>query len=164
MGSDAYPSSGNGYKSYGNGNCTWYAFYRAQEILGECPTALTPSALGSGDAFSWWNAHDKFAGYSTDYTKPKPGAIIVWGGTVPGHVAIVEEVGSDYIVLTESSYGGVWYYNNAPKFNDPIVYNYYGKQNSSYWGSVKCKISNIQNYAQYGEGDYIGFTGYIYLV
>jgi len=90
-------ASGNPYPSTSstdsNGNCTWYAWGRAREILGYGPS------LSRGNAGTWYNYSDGFARGQT----PKLGAIICWGGT-PGHVAVVEEISGNAIHITEASY------------------------------------------------------------
>lgn len=76
------------------GNCTWYAFGRAYEIV----PSKYPS-LSTGGASAWYGYTAD--GYSRGST-PKLGAIACWSD----HVAVVEAINSDgTIVLSESSYG-----------------------------------------------------------
>lgn len=145
------------------GNCTWYAWGRAHEILGKNP-------VFTGDAKEWWKYKSSYAGYSSDITKAKPGAIIVWGTSGysgPGHVAVVEEVLSDgSIVISESSYGGLWYTNRGyrnDKLGAGVVYNYYiSEPNQTYWGTAKYTPSALAAKKD-GAGANMGFVGYIYL-
>lgn len=90
------------YFPYDSGNCTWYVYGRAYEILGYAPGF-------NGNAVNFVNYCDNFNGYSTSRYSAKPGAVIVWKGNTYGHVAIVEAVNGDTITISESSYGGVWY-------------------------------------------------------
>lgn len=77
------------------GNCTWYAWGRAYEILGSKPQ------LSTGNAGDWYyyNSSNEIYGYSPN--APKVGAIACW----ENHVAVVEKVNSDgTIMVSESSY------------------------------------------------------------
>lgn len=77
------------------GNCTWYAWGRAYEILGSKPQ------LSTGNAGDWYyyNSSNEIYGYSSN--APKVGAIACW----ENHVAVVEKVNSDgTIMISESSY------------------------------------------------------------
>ena len=77
-------------------NCTGYAWGRAYELLKAKPK------LAKTDARTWYNA---FEGYSRGKV-PALGAIACWGGTKYGHVAVVESIGPDYIMCSQSNYGG----------------------------------------------------------
>lgn len=64
-----------GYGMVGNGgNCTCYAFGRAYEVLG------TEPKLSHGDAGGWYsyNVSYGYYSYSSDISKPVPGAVVVW--------------------------------------------------------------------------------------
>lgn len=73
-----------------SGNCTWYAWGRAYEILGYRPSLPTCYAGG------WWSANKSYSSGST----PKLGAIACWSN----HVAVVEAINGNTIVVSESSY------------------------------------------------------------
>ena len=77
-------------------NCVGYAWGRAYELLNAKPK------LAKTDARTWYNA---FEGYSRGQV-PALGAIACWGGTKYGHVAVVESIGPDYIMCSQSNYGG----------------------------------------------------------
>ena len=77
-------------------DCTGYAWGRAYELLNAKPK------LAKTDARTWYNA---FEGYSRGKV-PALGAIACWGGTRYGHVAVVESIGPDYIMCSQSNYGG----------------------------------------------------------
>ncbi|AWW26059.1 CHAP domain-containing protein [Acetobacterium sp. KB-1] len=89
---------------YGMPNCTAYAFGRAYEILGTAPN------LHMGNANSWW-ADNQSNGYYPSGSTPKLGAVICWGGSSDGHVAIVEAINGDTVTLSESTYSGVYFQN-----------------------------------------------------
>ena len=96
------------------GNCTWYAFGRAYEILGTKPD------LGRGDAGQWWGFNkQKYdsgrGGYSYGWT-PKLGAIACWSAPGNyGHVAIVENIDSNGVIsLSESNIPGL---SSRPRFS-----------------------------------------------
>lgn len=79
------------------GNCTWYAFGRAYEVLGKNPGFDQIS--GNANAwYGWASSH----GYTVSQT-PRAGSIICWGGTY-GHVAFVEKVSGSSVTFTESNY------------------------------------------------------------
>ncbi|MCR5656368.1 MAG: RICIN domain-containing protein [Butyrivibrio sp.] len=86
----------NPYDSFGKkGNCTWYAWGRAYEILKQ-----RPSGLGTGNANVWYSKSTYPKGSS-----PKLGAIMCWNYGTYGHVAVVEAIGNDgTITYSESSY------------------------------------------------------------
>ena len=76
-------------------NCTWYAYGRFGEILGERPK------LPTGNAGTWY---DKCKNYKKG-KEPKLGAVMVWkypGGGY-GHVAVVEKIDKNGDVLTSGS-------------------------------------------------------------
>ena len=89
---------------YGLPNCTAYAFGRAYEILGTVPN------LAMGNANSWW-AYNQSTGYYPSGSTPKLGAVICWGGSSDGHVAIVEAINGDTVTLSESTYSGIYFQN-----------------------------------------------------
>ena len=77
------------------GNCTWYAWGRAYEILGSRPQ------LSTGNAGDWYTYNKKNNFYAYSDGTPQAGAIACW----ENHVAVVEKVNSDgTIMISESSY------------------------------------------------------------
>ncbi|MBQ3329739.1 MAG: CHAP domain-containing protein [Ruminococcus sp.] len=111
-----YYSSDNIFyaSDYGMPNCTCYAWGRAYEINGEKP------ALSPYDACTWYdyNAENGFYDYGEE---PKEGAIACWayadGG--PGHVAVVEDVEDDTVLLSNSAYSGDEFYMDTVPADDP---------------------------------------------
>ena len=99
---------------YGMPNCTCYAWGRAYEIRGEEPQ------LSPYDACTWYdyNAENGFYDYGDT---PRQGAIACWayadGG--PGHVAVVEEVDGDMVLLSNSAYSGTEFYMDTVSADDP---------------------------------------------
>ena len=96
-----YYSSNPFYKSgYGLPNCTCYAYGRAWEILGTQPK------LPTGNAGAWWWKNKSSGTYSYGNT-PKLGAIACWDkyDQNKGHVAVVEKIDGNNVVLSESHYG-----------------------------------------------------------
>lgn len=93
-GSIAYNSDPPNKLQAFEGNCTWYAFGRANEKLG-----IVLSNQFIGHAATWWN--------ETDYPKgstPAANSLAIWGGGTYGHVAFVEEVNGDNVVFTDANY------------------------------------------------------------
>ena len=136
------------------GQCTWYAYGRASEILATAKSNL--KMWGSYPNAGGWYDHNKSFGKkgfksSTDVNSPKPGAIIVWtdngtssGCSGCGHVGVVEAVNSDGTIdMSESNISGIKTSENP-----------YGWQYVS-----KMKISEVKS----RWGGY-SFIGYIYIV
>lgn len=89
--SNKNPFYSAGYK----GQCTWYAYGRAYEILGSKPKVST------GNAKTWYTTNKKNGTYSYG-SKAKVGAIACWGAnsySSAGHVAVVEKINSDGTVM-----------------------------------------------------------------
>lgn len=86
--------------SLAGGNCTWYAYGRAWELMGEKPN------LSVNGAHRWFSYND---GYERG-TEPRVGAVACWSdkSNSVGHVAIVEAVDGDMVTLSESG----WSYTN----------------------------------------------------
>ena len=101
------PESGNphffsnenySYATGYTGQCTWYAFGRANEVLSSVGSDLKWTI--ASDAGLWYNQNIQMGAnafeYSSDATKPRPGSIIVWGQKGSwGHVGFVEKVNDD---------------------------------------------------------------------
>jgi hypothetical protein len=77
-------------------NCTGYAWGRMYELINGRPLLPTTNAR------EWFGS---FEGYARGQ-KPALGAVACWAGTRHGHVAIVESIGPDYIMCSQSNYGG----------------------------------------------------------
>lgn len=77
-------------------NCVGYAWGRFYELIGSRPN------LARTDARTLYTTWD---GYSRGQV-PALGAVACWAGTKYGHVAIVEAIGPDYIMVSQSNYGG----------------------------------------------------------
>ncbi|MDO4486632.1 MAG: CHAP domain-containing protein [Bacillota bacterium] len=114
-------------KSYGGycvGNCTWYAYGRASEILG-----YPLSTAFRWSAGEWWRTN-KQGNYYPYGSKPKVGAIACYSG----HVAIVEKVvnGKPYVSESgwsvsktkPSSASKLKFHYGSPWRNDPLGYIY----------------------------------------
>ena len=112
---------------YGMPNCTCYAWGRAYEINGERPE------LSPYDACTWYgyNAENQIYDYGDT---PKQGAIACWayadGG--PGHVAVVEEVDDDNVLLSNSAYSGEEFYMDTVPADDPSA----GRENWIFQGYI----------------------------
>jgi len=83
-------------------NCVGYAWGRMYELIGSAPK------LSTGNAREWFGAYE---GYARGQV-PALGAVACWNGCTRfgassyGHVAIVESIGPDYIMVSQSNYGG----------------------------------------------------------
>ena len=99
----------NNESNSGVGNCTAYAYGRAFEILGCNPNLPTCGADG------WYDN-------CTNYEKgkqPELGAVACW----THHVAIVEEIHENYIVVSESAWGK-YLFNTAISYKSNNDYTY----------------------------------------
>ena len=100
---------------YSRGQCTWYAYQRWGELMGCQPPTI------AGNAGGWYdNAASK--GLERGNV-PRVGAIACWNngtGTDAGHVAIVEEVTSSYIKVSEYNWAVSKGYSTAVIYYDRI--------------------------------------------
>lgn len=88
------------YRAGYSGQCTWYAYGRAYEILGKEPKLCT------GNAKNWYS-YNKTHGYYKYGSTPKVGAIVCWGNGTYGHVGVVEKVISNTnVYISEANVGG----------------------------------------------------------
>lgn len=109
------------WRMYGGHNCTNYAAYRMQKAGVPEPRILMGNARD-------WATNAKKLGYAVDQ-RPAVGAIAQWSKAA-SHVAYVEEVGSNYLILSEDSYtskiyrrykvltGASWYPERFIHFKD----------------------------------------------
>lgn len=92
------------------GECAWYARYRAEEIL-----ALAGSdkqilhSRNGGEFCDIPEANDGTFKKVTDYKKAKPGSLISWANDSYGHVAVVEMVDDEGITVSEGGIGTGYY-------------------------------------------------------
>lgn len=84
----------SGRGGYVVGNCTWYAYGRASEILGKPLNTAFRYSAGS-----WWSIN-KNGNYYPYGSTPKVGAIACYSG----HVAIVEKVENGKVYVSESGW------------------------------------------------------------
>lgn len=93
------------------GNCTWWAYSRASEVIGE---PLNPNLRGN--AGEWWdcNKRGKFYPYGST---PKAGSIVVYRT----HVAFVEKVVGKQIYVSESGWQTRTY---GPSSTDDFFFHY----------------------------------------
>ena len=97
----------NLYYRFGLGmpNCTAYAYGRAYEILGREPM------LCNGNAGQWWSYNISIGAYAYG-SEPRLGAIACWDdyNNYSGHVAVVEEINGETVTISESHWGGSYFY------------------------------------------------------
>lgn len=137
------------YASGFTGQCTWYAFGRANETLANANSNL--KWRHAPDAGQWYdfNLSDGANGFKStrDPYKPKVGAIIVWQQkNRPGHVGFVEKVNSD----------GTIDYSEANVSAAKSATNPYGWRYNSHVSLDQIKTM--------WEGSGYSFVGYIYMV
>ena len=86
---------------YHSGNCTWYAWGRAREILGSAPT------FNKGNARYWFNNVGSYPNPNDRYARgqtAKLGAIICWDSAGLGHLGVVEKIEGTQVTISESNY------------------------------------------------------------
>lgn len=84
----------SGQGGYVVGNCTWYAYARASEIMGK-----NLNSAFRYSASQWWNIN-KSGNYYPYGSEPKVGAIACYSN----HVAIVEKVENGKVYVSESGW------------------------------------------------------------
>lgn len=113
-GTYALYSSKNIFYTSGCGmpNCTCYAYGRAYEILGSEPK------LCRNDAEEWYdyNKDNELYPYGQE---PKEGAIACWQYEGGGHVAVVEAVEGNEIIMSQSAYGYEYFYLTRESRQNP---------------------------------------------
>lgn len=94
-GNPYYYSSQNPFYTAGLvGQCTWYAYGRAYEILGGKPK------LSTGNADQWY-AYNQRTGHYAYGTTPQVGAIACWHNQGACHVAVVERIENGKVYISE---------------------------------------------------------------
>ncbi len=93
-------------------NCTCYAYGRVYEILGKQP-GLCPYDAGM------WYDYNKENGIYPRGSTPQKGAVACWKFGDNGHVAVVEEIRGDKIIMSHSAWGGSYFYITGEDYNNP---------------------------------------------
>ena len=104
------------YKGFPRGYCTWYAAIEFDRV------ASRPGVNWHGNAQNWYqNASD--AGWTATRNSAEviPGSIIVWGGGGFGHVAIVREVTSSHIRISEMNSGTLIHPGITTRFGEVTI-------------------------------------------
>lgn len=136
----AYYTTKNIYYNcgYGMPNCTCYAYGRVYEMLDKEPN------LCHYDAEEWYD-YNKEHGYYSYGKTPKIGAVACWDCGDSGHVAIVEAIVGDKIIMSQSAYGYLNFYLSVEDYDNP---------GQSGW--------TFQGYIYPGEFTSKGFGGELY--
>ena len=131
----------NYYPTHTNhrGNCTSYAIGRWWEICNGDATKM--SGLLSNRSTGTWNGGAWYTCSPTlqaGKTNPQPGDICCWsiGESWDGHVAVVEEVHTDYCVMSCSEYHGAYFH----KTTNYAKYDYTGDKETNYYKKYGYKL------------------------
>ena len=89
-----YSSANPFYEDGWAGQCTWYAYGRAYEILGSKPK------LSTGNADTWYS-YNQTRGYYAYGATAKVGAIACWYKSGACHVAVVERIDNGTVYISE---------------------------------------------------------------
>lgn len=127
----AYTTSTNPFSDY-SGHCTWFAWGRAFEKMG----VRLPM---TGHAGTWYT--DKRGATLTHSAEPRANSIAVWQKGEYGHVAYVEKVDGDILVINEANWVN-------PSF---------GQHGSGYTGSPT-SVKSAAMASRYGK-----LMGYVYI-
>lgn len=96
-------------------NCVGYAWGRAYEIMEHMGVENPRPLLSNNDAWRWWqdDARDPYQRGQT----PRLGAIACWYNslhpTSGGHVAVVEQITDTTITVSNSAYGGDFFWTSV---------------------------------------------------
>ena len=144
-------------------NCVGYGYGRFMELQG-----INSCRLSTGDAKNFYN--NTADGYKRGQ-EPKLGAIICFDGGNYGHIAIVEEINDDYILTSNSVYGGSKFYMKKYYKKDGYSFQgntgYYKCQGFIYpeveFGGDNPEPTPIPpTTLKYKEGDRVIFNGILY--
>lgn len=142
-----YSKDNYSYAAGFTGQCTWYSFGRANEILANAGSNLKWDIASNARDWYSMNIAKGTSGFksSNDINAPKRGAIIVWkGGTGGyGHVGVIEAVNSD----------GTINYSEANVSSAKTNSNPYGFRYNQ-----NVNVSSIKS--MYG----LEFVGYVYIL
>ena len=144
-----FSNENSSYAGGFTGQCTWYAFGRANEVLASAGSNLKWTIWS--DAGQWYNQNIQMGSnafeYSSDATKPRPGSIIVWGQKGSwGHVGFVEKVNNDGTLdFTEANIG------SARSNSNPYGWQYVANQT---YEQIRTRWASAGYY----------FQGYIYML
>ena len=146
-----YSSNNISFASGFTGECTWYAYGRANEILDSVGSSLKWSYASHAKGWYSYNLGLGSKGFSSssNVNNPKVGAIIVWTSSKYGHVAIVEAVNDDGTIDYSES-------NVTSAKSSSNKYGFRYQSHISYKNSGVGTISRIWD-------DY-SFDGYIYMI
>ena len=132
--------------NFPQGFCTWYAAKQFNTVAPE------PGVNWSGNANTWYaNATAKKWDGSTNLQSSMKGAIIVWGGGLIGHVAIIDSTFSGGINVSEMNYGQA-----LTGFNDAKSPNY--AKTTNFGKVTKASLT----WGQVANRSGMPFVGYIY--
>jgi surface antigen len=128
---------------YGNpgleGECAWYAKYRAIELLEMTGSSKTWNSYTNGNAYCYVSeVQNGTFSTSTDYKSPMPGALISWSHGQYGHVAVVEAVEEDGIIISEMGIG-YGYYRQELGWTAEQTWHYFAQGNESEKRKVNCE-------------------------
>lgn len=133
-------NSWNRYSSYGDGNCTWYAYGRTGEIANRNIYNEFYITQSPGNGKDWiYNTWQNYT-YTSGTIDLHLGDILVWGGGTYGHVEVVEGISGNSITTSYSIAGNTWatsmYFGTRvitkPSWGSYLGTVYYNNGSSSY--------------------------------
>ncbi len=162
--------------NYGNGGlegeCSWYARYRASELLKQAGSTKAWTSQPNGNGFCYTaEVNNGTFKTSTNYRSAKEGALISWSYGQYGHVAVVEKVDSDAIYVSEGGLGYGDYTAAGYNWRDSSAPNYIRNYvNSAESRKEYCEINNTgcYHYSRIPMNEISNYAGsficYVYLL
>ncbi len=132
------PIKASAANPFSYGQCTWWAYQRWAQLLGYEPKFI------SGNAGGWYD-NCISRGYERG-SEPRKGAIVCWNnglGDDTGHVAIVEEVYSDHIAISEYNWVVTKGYSTANVYFRNINRSSSSKPKRHLKGYISARISCV---------------------
>ncbi len=165
-----YDQSSAGQLAYTDfeGECSWYAGHRANEILATMGYSKTWNSMPNGGDYCYTvEATNGSFQTSTNPAEPRPGSLVSWNDPGDyGHVAVVEEVYEDGSILVSEGYISLGIVSGRSELNSYMnsmgtrsgrKYNCEGN-NSGCFHTITLTPDQIRNYN--GQS----FICYIYLL
>ena len=141
-------NSWNRYSSFGDGNCTWYAYGRTGEIANRNIYNEFYITQSPGNGKDWiYNTWQNYT-HTSGTIDLHLGDILVWGGGTYGHVEVVEGISGNSITTSYSIAGTTW--ANSMYFGTRVI-------TKPSWGSYLGTVYHNDGSSSYLTNTFIGY-------